>query len=260
MTGRTVLLAIDVGNTQTVVGLYADGRWISSWRLATDSACTPDELEVKMNDFFTFHKIDVTTIDTVIIASVVPPLTSAWANLARMISNARILTVGPGIKTGLTIGILHPHELGADRIANAVGAAELYGAPVIVVDFGTATNLDVVTAEGVYKGGVISPGIATSADALFRHAARLSAVDLEAPAHALGTSTLTAVQSGLVFGEAAKVDGLVNRIWGELGYKTKVIATGGLMGLVSRYCECIDECDEMLTLEGLRVIAQRNLK
>lgn len=253
-----MLLAIDVGNSQTVVGLYAHDAWAATWRIASDITRTADELQVKMNEFFELRESNLSDVDTIIIASVVPHLTMAWEQLARSIAGTQVFVVGPGIKTGITLGISHPHEAGADRIANAVGAEFLYGAPVIVADFGTATNLDVVTKDRAYKGGVISPGVETSAEALFARAARLSSVDLEAPAHALGTSSVTAIQSGLIFGEAAKVDGLIERIFEELGYTATVVATGGLVSLVAPYCKRIDVINENLTLEGLRVIAQRN--
>lgn len=255
-----MLLAIDVGNSQTVVGLFDNETLAATWRIASDITRTSDELQVKMNEFFELRESSFSDVDTIIIASVVPHLTTAWEQLARAASNVRVLVVGPGIKTGITLGISHPHEAGADRIANAVGAEALYGAPVIVADFGTATNLDVVTKERAYKGGVISPGVETSAEALFAKAARLSSVDLEAPARALGTSSVTAIQSGLIFGEAAKVDGLIERIFDELGYSATVVATGGLVHLVAPYCKRIDTIHETLTLEGLRIIAQRNLE
>ena len=253
-----MLLAIDVGNSQTVVGLFDDDNLVTTWRIASDITRTADELQIKMNEFFELRESSFSDVDTIIIASVVPHLTTAWEQLARTVESARTLVVGPGIKTGITLGISHPHEAGADRIANAVGAEYLYGAPVIVADFGTATNLDVVTKERSYKGGVISPGVETSAEALFAKAARLSSVDLEAPARALGTSSIAAIQSGLIFGEAAKVDGLVERIFDELGYEATVVATGGLVHLVAPYCKRVDVVNETLTLEGLRIIAQRN--
>lgn len=254
-----MLLALDVGNSQTVAGLFEGETLVATWRIASDITRTSDELQIKMNEFFTLHDFKFSEVTAIIIASVVPHLTTAWEQLAQAVPAAKTLVVGPGLKTGITLGISHPHEAGADRIANAVGAEFLYGAPVIVADFGTATNLDVVTRERSYKGGVISPGIETSAAALFAKAARLSSVDLEAPPHALGTSSITAIQSGLIYGEAAKVDGLIERIFDELGYEMTVVGTGGLVHLVAPYCKRITLTNETLTLEGLRVLASRNL-
>lgn len=195
-----------------------------------------------------------------IIASVVPHLTTAWERLSQDLAPSHVLTVGPGVRTGLNIALDNPHEVGADRIANAVGASEKYGSPVIVVDFGTATNIDVIDVHGVYRGGVISPGLETSAHALFSRAARLSAIDLEFPPKALGTNTKFAIQSGLMLGEIAKVEGLIRKIWAELGYETFVVATGGLAELMGPHSELVQAVDVDLTLDGLRFIARRHLE
>jgi type III pantothenate kinase len=189
---------------------------------------------------------------------VVPRLTSAWEDVAREACECELLVVGPGLKTGMPIRYDNPHEVGADRIANGVAAYARVGGAVIVVDFGTATNFDVVDASGAYLGGAIAPGVETSAEALFTKAARLSKVDLEPPAAVIGTNTRMSVQAGLMLGEAAMVDGLVRRTWTELGTETPVIATGGLAERMALLCDTITDVDTDLTLEGLRIIFEKN--
>ena len=254
-----MLLAVDIGNTQTVIGLLEDGEIRQVWRLATVTSRTSDELQVLIREMFRTRGYSGEGIETVVIASVVPALTAAFEEIATSIAGRGPLVVGPGLKTGLRIELENPREVGADRIANAVAARTLYGAPSIVVDFGTATNIDVVSDSGTYLGGVISPGLETSANALFEHAARLSAIDLEFPASPLGRSTRTAVQSGLMFGEAAKVDGLVRAIWEEIGYETPVVATGGLGQTVAPHCATVTAIDGDLTIKGLSIIAESHL-
>lgn len=252
-----MLLAVDVGNTQTVLGLFDGHAKIHTWRIASDTSRTSDELEVMVAELFELKGLSLDLISAVIIASVVPHLTSEWERLSHGFAATAVLIVGPGLKTGLQVATDNPHEVGADRIANAVGAMEAYGYPVAVVDFGTATNIDIVDADARYRGGIISPGLETSAVALFSRAARLSAVDLEFPATTLGTNTKTAVQSGLLLGEAAKVDGLMQRIFVELGYSMPVVATGGLSELIAGHCACVNHVDVDLTLDGLRIIAEK---
>lgn len=250
-----LLLAVDIGNTQTVLGLFEGDEIRHVWRIATSTDRTPDEVAVLVDDLFRMKGIQGSDVDAVIVASVVPSLTAAFNPVAIAFTGSPALTVGPGLKTGLAIELDNPHEVGADRIANAVAAKAIYGAPAIVVDFGTATNIDVVSREGAYLGGVISPGLETSATALFSRAARLSAIDLEFPASPLGRSTRAAVQSGLMFGEAAKVDGLVRAIWADLGYETPVIATGGLAQTIAPRCGTVSSTDPDLTIRGLYLIA-----
>jgi type III pantothenate kinase len=194
----------------------------------------------------------------VVIASVVPALTAAYEDLAMRLTGQRPLVIGPGLKTGLAIAYENPREVGADRIVNAIAAVDSSGAPVIVVDFGTATTLDVVDTSGAYLGGAIAPGIETSAEALFRRAARLSAVDLEPPARVVGRNTRESVQAGLLLGEAARVDGLVRRTFAELGYQCPVVATGGLAELMAPLCEMVTAVDADLTLRGLALVWERN--
>lgn len=251
-----MLLTVDIGNTQTVLGLFDGAAIREVWRIATATERTPDEVAVLVDDLFRMRGLDGADVDAVIVASVVPSMTAAFQSVAYTFTGAPAMTVGPGIKTGLVLELDNPHEVGADRIANAVAAKELYGAPAVVVDFGTATNIDVVSRSGSYLGGVISPGLETSATALFSHAARLSAIDLEFPPSPLGRNTRSAVQSGLMFGEAAKVDGLVHAIWRELGYETPVVATGGLAQTIAPHCETVTAVDTDLTIRGLYLIAE----
>lgn len=253
-----MLLAVDVGNTQTVLGLFAGEELAGHWRISSDAATTGDELRVKVGGLLALAGHDVTQVDEVILSSVVPRLTTAWEDVAREACACEAMVVGPGIRTGMTIRYDNPHEVGADRIVNAVAAVEAFGAPLIVVDFGTATTIDVIDADGAYLGGAIAPGVETSAEALFSKAARLSKVDLEAPERAIGTNTRASVQSGLMFGEAAMVDGLVRRVWAELGVETPVVATGGLAPRMAPICETVGHVDVDLTLTGLRIVRDRN--
>lgn len=253
-----MLFAVDVGNTQTVVGLFQETELVGHWRMHSNSSLTGDELRVKVAGLLALEGRAWTDVTSVILSSVVPRLTSAWEDAATGACDCTLLVVGPGLKTGMPIRYDNPHEVGADRIANAVAAYERVGGAVIVVDFGTATNFDVISSDGAYLGGAIAPGVETSAEALFTKAARLSKVDLEPPARAIGTNTRASIQSGLMLGEAAMVDGLVRRVWSELGAETPVIATGGLAPRMAPLCETVSEVDVDLTLEGLRIVFERN--
>ncbi len=197
-------------------------------------------------------------VGDVILASVVPRVTSAWEEAVAASCDCDLLVVGPGLKTGMPIRYDNPHEVGADRIVNGVAAFERFGGPVVVVDFGTATTIDVIAEDGAYLGGAIAPGVETSAEALFSKAARLSKVDLVAPQRVIGSNTRESVQAGLMLGEAAMVDGLVRRVWDELGVETPVIATGGLAERMAPLCATVGSADLDLTLEGLRLIFERN--
>lgn len=258
-----MLLAIDVGNSQTVIGCHDGNSWVAFRRLTSEVSRTSDELRSKLIELFSYSSADLIaysefpSVSTIVISSVVPQLTLVWEQLAASFEDARIVTVGPGVKTGIAMKVKHPHEVGADRIADAIAAVEKYGSPIIVADLGTATTINVVNKAGEFIGGAISPGVETGAAALFSRAARLSAVDLEAPSSAIGVDTQSAIQSGLIFGEAAKIDGLVERIFLELGYETTLVATGGLCTLIAQHCTHKFICDETLTLEGLRLIAER---
>jgi type III pantothenate kinase len=248
-----MLLAVDVGNTQTVLGLFRDGDLADHWRLATERSSTADELGVLLAGLLDFE-----TVDGICLASTVPVLVREWEALAAKWANASLLVVGPGVKTGIPIRYDDPREVGPDRIVNAVAAKERYGAPVIVVDFGTSTNFDVVSPQGEYVGGVLAPGIEVSMEALFARAARLTKVDFAEPPAAIGKTTDTALQSGLVYGFAGQVDGIVGRIRGELGTDAPVIATGGFADIVAPHSETIERVDPFLTLEGLRLVWSLN--
>ncbi|MGV8083317.1 MAG: type III pantothenate kinase [Coriobacteriia bacterium] len=253
-----MLLAVDVGNTQTVLGLFRERQLVGHWRIATDANQTGDQLRLEVSGLLGLSGHSTADVTHVILGSVVPRVTAAWEDLARIAGRGQLMVVGPGLKTGMPIRYDNPHEVGADRIVNGVAAYERVHGPVIVVDFGTATTLDIIDATGAYLGGVIAPGVETSAEALFTKAARLSKVDLEAPKHVIGTNTRASVQAGLVLGQAVMVDGLVRRVWDELGVEAHVIATGGLALQMTPLCETISEADVNLTLEGLRIIFERN--
>jgi type III pantothenate kinase len=244
-----MLLAADVGNTQTVLGLYAGEELRDRWRLTTEHSTTADELGVLLSGL-----LDFDSVDGICLASTVPALIREWELLADKWADAPLLVLGPRTKTGIPIRYDDPREVGPDRIANAVAAKERYGAPVIVVDFGTSTNFDVVSPEGEYVGGVLAPGIEISMDALFARAARLVKVDYAAPPSVIGKTTVGGLQSGLVYGFSGQVDGIVERIREELQAEAQVVATGGLADLVAPYSKTIERVDAFLTLDGLRLV------
>lgn len=250
-----MLLAIDVGNTQTVVGIYQDRSLQFRWRVATNKSHTSDELRVKLVPLLVSEGLTLGDISGVTLASVVPALTMAWCSAAR-----RMIGKDALVCSAETAGALfeadypNPHEIGADRVADAVAAKALYGSPVIVVDFGTATNMEVVDADGRFIGGVIAPGVETSASALFSHATKLGAIDLVDPGTAIGRNTEEAIQAGIVYGEADRVDGIIRRIFAQLGYEAPVVATGGLASRVATQSQTITAINPELTLEGLRLV------
>jgi type III pantothenate kinase len=248
-----MLLAVDVGNTQTVFGLYDGDRLRDQWRIATEPTRTGDELGALIGDL-----VDLGQVDGVCLSSTVPTLVREYEQFAERWARAPLLVVGPGATTGIAIRYDDPREVGPDRIANAVAARERYGAPCIVVDFGTSTNFDVVSPEGEYVGGVLAPGIEISMDALFARAARLMKVDFVEPPSVIGKTTIASLQSGLVYGFAGQVDGIVERIRSELGDTAKVIATGGLADLIAPHAKTIEKVDLDLTLEGLRIVWAQN--
>jgi type III pantothenate kinase len=257
-----MLLAIDVGNTNTVLGLFRDDVLVHHWRLTTDPKRTSDEYGVLILSLFRESGLQPREVNAVIIASVVPPLQLSLAGLCLRYFGREALFVGPGMRTGMPILYDDPREVGADRIVNAVAAYERYRTAVIVIDFGTATTLDCVTAKGEYLGGAIAPGIAISVEALFQRASKLPSVEIARPDRVIGRNTLTSMQSGIVFGYLSLCEGLATRMIAELmeegGPRPKIIATGGLASLLAKESRLIDAVDELLTLDGLRLIHQRN--
>ncbi len=252
-----MLLAIDMGNTQTALGLFDNDELVHAWRMPTDRTLTKDELHVRLLGYFRKDGLDLGCVDAIAFAGVVPQLMREWEGVAREMG-ARLVVVGRETAAVTNIDAPNPAEVGADRIANATAAAALYGAPSIVVDFGTATNIDVIDERGAYIGGCIAPGIRISLDALTARAARLASVPLEAPAATIGRSTVEAVQSGTVVGAAAMAEGLVARIKRELDCEdATVIATGGLARVVAEATGVFDHVDPQLTIKGICEIYRR---
>ena len=252
-----MLLAIDVGNTQTHLGVFDGERLVEHWRVQTRSGATGDELAERIAGLFALCEMSIHEVDAVCVSSVVPPLGAQYEQMAERYLKAESLTIGPGVKTGMPIRIDNPLEVGADRLVNAIAAYDRYRDACVVVDFGTGINIDVVSAAGEYLGGAIGPGLEISLSALIERAARITRIDLEAPETAIGRSSRAAIQSGFVFGFAGLIDGLVRRIEEELG-EAHLLATGGLAKVVVPYTETIEEVDDMLTLKGLRLIHERN--
>lgn len=271
-----MLLALDVGNTNTVLGLYRldvtpsgpgdtgaarpenERELAAHWRVTTHLTQTSDEYGVLFVNLFNMHGLSVDQVHHIIISSVVPPIESTLRRVCEKYFHLQPIFVEPGIKTGMPVLVDNPTELGADRLVNAIAAYERYGGPCIVVDFGTATTFDVISAKGEYLGGAISPGLGISADALFARAARLGRVDIRRPQKVIGTNTVTHLQSGLYYGYIGLVDGIVERIIKELGAEARVIATGGLARQISEDSRYIAQIDDMLTLDGLRILFERN--
>lgn len=252
-----MLLAVDVGNTQTHLGVFEGERLVEHWRFQTRSGATGDELAERIAGLFSLCEMSLTDIDAVCVSSVVPPLGAQYERLSERYLEAEYLTIGPGVKTGMPIRIDNPLEVGADRLVNSIAAYERFQGACVVVDFGTGINVDAVSAEGEYLGGAIGPGLEISLSALIERAARITRIDLVEPEAAIGRSSRAAIQSGFVFGFAGLIDGLVRRIEAELEAPS-LLATGGLASVVVPFTESIDEVDDMLTLKGLRLIHERN--
>jgi len=253
-----MLLAVDVGNTETVLGVFSDRDLTRQWRISTVADRTADELALMFGGLLEHQDLSFDrNVTAVVIASVVPTATQALREMVRRYFGFRPLVVEPGVKTGIPVLTDNPKEVGADRVLNAVAAIDLHGSPAVVVDFGTATTFDAVSEKGEYVGGVIAPGVQISAAALYEHTARLPRVELVAPSSVIGKNTVESVQSGIMYGYASMVDGVVERMAKELG-KPTVIATGGLAPVMIEECSSVDHHEPWLTLQGLRIVFERN--
>lgn len=253
-----MILAIDVGNTNIVLGVYREKELLTHWRLATDRNKTEDEYGMMVKQLLEHRELKFSDINGVIISSVVPPLIFILERMAEKYIKKTPFIVGPGAKTGLKIGSENPKEVGADRIVNAVAAVEIYGPPLVVIDFGTATTFDYIDENGTFQGAAIAPGIGISTEALYQRAAKLPRIELVKPKHVVGKNTVTAMQSGIIFGFAGQVDAIVERMIKQSKVKPKVIATGGLVELIASESKTIEIINPLLTLEGLRMIYQLN--
>jgi len=253
-----MLLAIDIGNTNVVLGVFEQDKLLENWRVGTNTQITPDEYAIIFKDLFGFAKLVFSQITGVIISSVVPPLLPVMTEMSRKYFRIEPMIVTHELKTGIAIRYENPKEIGADRIVNAAAAYRIYGGPIIIVDFGTATTICAVTENGEYLGGVICPGVKISLEALFQRASKLPRVELTRPRHVISTDTISAMQAGIIYGFAGLVDGIVERMKKELSTKARVIATGGLAELIAPETKSIEEIKPQLTLDGLRLIYEIN--
>ena len=255
-----MLLVVDVGNTQTHFGTWRDDELVEHWRFATVRESTADELGAALSSLLELRGVTLADLDASIVSSTVPQLGPEWADMASRYLGHEMLVVGPGMRTGMAIRYHNPREIGADRLVNAVAAYEKVRGAVVVVDFGTAITYDPVSAEGEYLGGIITPGIEISVEALTTRAAALPKIDIVPPRSLIGKSTIDAIRSGIVYGFAGQVDSLVRRLRAEMGEETETIATGGLAGHIVPFTETIDEVDDLLTLTGLKLLYERNAR
>jgi type III pantothenate kinase len=258
MLARSMLLVVDVGNTQTHFGTFAGTQLVEHWRFATVRTSTADEIGAALRNLLELRGVGLADLTASIVSSTVPELGPEWGEMAERYLDHEMLVVGPGIKTGMPLRYDNPREIGADRLVNAVAAYDRVKDACIVVDFGTAITYDPVSKDGEYLGGIISPGVEISLEALYSRAAKLPKVDIAEPRQLIGKSTIEAIRSGIVYGFAGQVDGIVKRLRAELGQETETIATGGLAAHIVPFTETIDEVDEMLTLTGLRLLHERN--
>ncbi|MBN2467571.1 MAG: type III pantothenate kinase [Deltaproteobacteria bacterium] len=253
-----MLLAIDIGNTNVVLGIFKNRELIHHWRIVTKQDKTEDEYGILISSLYQSAHIEMAATTGVIISCVVPPMVRTMEGLCRKFFNLTPLLVGPGVKTGMPIRYDNPHEVGADRIVNAVAAFERYRHSVVVVDFGTATTFDYVSPQGEYMGGAIAPGIGISSEALFKMASKLPRIELIKPETIIGKNTISSLQAGIVYGYIAMVDGIVNKIKREVKTDPRIIATGGMAGFIAEGSQTIEEVDNLLTLEGLWIIYEKN--
>ena len=253
-----MLLAIDVGNSQTHAGLYDGEELLSTWRITTIADRTADELRLLLWGLLDIDGHDHDRLTGVAVSSVVPAVTELFRRVAGHLTEGPVVVVEPGVRTGMPIVIDNPREVGADRVVNAVAARERYGAPIVVVDFGTSTNFDVVGPGGEYLGGVIAPGLVVSTNALVSGAAALRNVELVPPRSPVGKGTIEAIQSGAIYGHAGLVDGIMSRLVAEIGGEVRTMATGGLASTIVPHCSTVTDVDEFLTLDGLRLIYDMN--
>lgn len=255
-----MLLVIDIGNSNIVMGTYEGKNLMKHWRISTDSQKTGDEYGMLINDLFRYQGVSINDVSDIIISTVVPPLLVPFTKMCERYFKIKPLVVGPGIKTGIKINYENPRSIGADRIVNAVGAFEHYGGPLIVIDIGTATTIDVIADNGDFLGGVIAPGIVSAADSLVSATAKLPRIELVPPKSIICHNTISGMQAGIIYGYIGQIDEIVKRIRAEMGenWTAKVIATGGLAKMIARESKTIDKIDHFLTLSGLRVLYERN--